>query len=99
MGFARQALSTFAAVIVWALHFALIYGATGVACARGAPHAALLAVSAATAVAVLLLMVIIVRGARASQRFESWLGAALGAFALVGVVWESLPVLLVEACT
>jgi hypothetical protein len=99
MGFGTQALAMFSGVIVWALHFAVIYGATGIACARGAPQAASLAVAAATAVAVPLLLLIIVRGWRARQRFESWLAAALGGFALLGVVWETLPALLVEACS
>jgi hypothetical protein len=97
-GFARQALWMSAGVIVWALHFTAIYGATALACARGVPGVAPLGVALATWVAVALLLAIIARGVRRRGEFEGWLSAALGAFALVAVVWEALPALIIEAC-
>jgi hypothetical protein len=97
-GFARQALWLSAGAIVWALHFTLIYGATALACARGVPAAAPIGVALATALAVALLLAITVRGWRRRDTFEGWLSAALALFALVAVVWEALPALVVEAC-
>jgi hypothetical protein len=85
-------------VIVWALHFTAIYGTTALACARGVPGAAPVGVALATALAAVLLVFIIVRGVRRRAEFEGWVSAALGAFALVAVVWEALPALIVEAC-
>ena len=45
--------------VVWAAHFAAIYGATGLACARGSGAGALLAVGAATLVGALAAVTIV----------------------------------------
>ena len=97
-GFAATACSIAAGIVIWALHFAAIYGATALACARGLPQLVAPAVGWATAAAVAALAVVLVRGYRRRQVFERWLGAALAALALVAVAWEAIPVLVVPPC-
>jgi hypothetical protein len=96
--FAATALGMSAGIIVWGVHFAAIYGVTAVACARGLPQLVAPAVGWSTAAAVAALAVILVRGWRRRHVFEQWLGAALAALALVAVVWEAIPVLVVPPC-
>lgn len=98
MGFAATALRMSSGVIVWGLHFAAIYGITGLACARGAPQAALIGVALATLFAVALLLPIVLAGWRRRARFEPCFMAALAALALLAVVWEALPALWVPTC-
>lgn len=98
MGFAAAALRMSSGVIVWALHFAAIYGATALACARGVPQAAPVAVGLATLLALAALLPIIVAGWRRRAQFEAWFAAGTAAFALLAVVWEALPALWVPAC-
>jgi hypothetical protein len=93
--FAATALGMSAGIVVWAAHFAAIYGVTAVACARGLPQLVAPAVGWATCAAVAALVVILVRGYRRRHVFEQWLGASLAALALVAVVWEAMPVLVV----
>jgi hypothetical protein len=84
-------------VIVWALHFTAVYGFTALACARGFGAAAPWAVGVATLVAALLAGVIIVRNL--DSEFTRWISAALGGIALLAILWEGLPVLMVpDAC-
>jgi hypothetical protein len=98
MNFAAATFRLSAGILVWALHFGLIYGVTGLACARGMPRAAPWGIGAATLVAVLVLVPLVVAGWRRRAEFESAIGGALGAFALLAVLWQALPVLLIEAC-
>jgi hypothetical protein len=98
MTFAATALRISSGVIIWALHFAAIYGLTALACARGLPQAVLPAVVAATLVAAALLVPVLVRGFRRRGEFESWMSATVGAFALVAIAWEAIPVFMVPPC-
>jgi uncharacterized protein (DUF697 family) len=96
MRFAATALGMSAGIIVWALHFGAIYGATAVACARGLPQFVAPAVGWSTVAASAALAVVIARGWRRRHDFAHWLGAALAALALIAVLWEAVPVLLVR---
>lgn len=87
-----------AGVIVWAIHFAVVYGITALACARGAAALVPWTVGGATLVAGALALVVIARGFIKRREFESWLSAALAGFALIAIVWEAIPVLLVPLC-
>lgn len=98
MSFARTALRLSAGPIAWALHFAAIYGFTGVACARGLPGAVPWAIGAATLAAGAACVAIVVAGMRRREEFESWLSAALAGSALLAIAWEALTALLVRAC-
>jgi hypothetical protein len=83
-------------VIVWALHFAVVYGFTALACARGFGATAPWVVGAATLVAAAGAAVIIVRNF--SREFTRWMSAAVAAAGLVAILWEGLSVLMVPAC-
>jgi hypothetical protein len=88
------ALRLSSGVIVWALHFAAIYGYTALACARGFGESAPWAVGVATALAAALAALIILRNL--DSEFTRWLSAALAAAALVAILWEGLTPLLVR---
>jgi hypothetical protein len=98
MSFPATALRISAGVIIWALHFAAIYGVTGLACARGWKDLVSPAIAAATAAAVVAALVVIVAGWRRRGEFEPWLSASLAGFALVAILYEALAVLLVPLC-
>jgi hypothetical protein len=96
---------------VWAVHFLGIYGIAALGCARlpgaGAPGPVVPAIAAATLLAGGALVGTIVHALRSARRgppsaarapFVHWLTAALAAIALVAVVWQVLPALLVPAC-
>jgi len=83
-------------VALWALHFTAIYGFTALACARGFAGAVPWTVGAMSALAALLAVFLLI--SNLSARFERWMTAALAAFALVAIVFETLTVVLVPAC-
>ena len=83
-------------VIVWALHFAVIYGFTALACARGFGATAPWAVGAVTLVAAALAAVIMAKNF--SREFTRWMSAAVAAAALVAILWEGLSAFMVPAC-
>lgn len=86
-------------VIVWALHFGALYGLTALACARGWQSLVVPSIALATALAAILALLIVVAGWRRRARFESWMTAGIAALALVAIVWEAIPVLIVPICT
>lgn len=104
--FSTTTLRMFSGVIIWAVHFTAIYGFTALACARGFASLAWLgigivpwAIGGATFVAATAMLVILVpalRGARDS--FENWMTAGVAALALVAILWETLPVMMVPVC-
>lgn len=98
MSFTLTALRISAGVIVWVLHFAAIYGITALACARGWNALVVPAIAVATGVAVLAALAIIVAGWRRRGEFESWLSATIAGFALIAIVYEAIPVLMVPVC-
>ena len=83
--------------LLWALHFALIYGFTALACARGFAQAVPFTVAGATLVLGVLAAFVILRGSRKDD-FIDWLAAALGGFALLAIVLEAIPAFMVPAC-
>lgn len=83
-------------VVLWALHFTVVYGFTALACARGFGAAAPWVVGVATLVAAALAIAIIVT--HLSAEFTRWMTAALAAFALVAIVWEGIPAFIVPTC-
>jgi hypothetical protein len=92
MGGLRMSLG----VVLWALHFTVVYGFTALACARGFGAAAPWVVGVATLVAAALAIAIIVT--HLSSEFTRWMTAALAAFALVAIVWEGIPAFIVPTC-
>jgi hypothetical protein len=91
-----RALRIGAGILVWALHFAAVYGFTALACERGFGAAAPWAVGIATAVAALAAAALIV--AHLGAEFTRWMTAGIAAFALVGILWEGVSALFVPPC-
>jgi hypothetical protein len=87
-----------AGAMVWALHFAAIYGITALACARGSAGPVPWAIGIATIVAVGLVFFLIWISFKDIGAFANWLSAAVAGLALLAIVWEAVPVLLVPAC-
>jgi len=83
-------------VVLWALHFTVIYGFTALACARGFGSAAPWLVGVATAAAAAAAIAIIVT--HLSSEFTRWMTAAVAGLALLAIVWEGLPALIVPVC-
>jgi hypothetical protein len=98
MSFARAGLLMSAGALCWALHFAAVYGFTGVACARGYAQAVPWAILACTVVAGLGAAAVMSVALRQRESFEHWLAAAIAGAAMLAIVWEALPALLVPAC-
>lgn len=98
MSFAATSLRVAAPVLVWAVHFGLVYGLTALACARAAPRTVPWTIGIATLVAAALVLLTIRRAWPQRAEFTAWLTGALAAAALVAIVWEALPALLVPAC-
>jgi len=93
-----RALWISAGVIVWALHFALIYGFTSLACARGWDGAIPWTVASATLAAAAMIVVIMFKGMSDTAEFIQWMTSTVAALALVAIIWEGAPVLLVSPC-
>jgi hypothetical protein len=95
-----------AGIIIWGVHFAVIYGYTGLACARrltesGETWVALIpwVVGIATVAGVAATLVFIPAGLRATHaRFVEWVSGWVAAFALLAMVLEAIAVLWVPAC-
>lgn len=88
------ALRMSSGVIVWALHFTVIYGYTALACARGFAGAAPWVVGAASVLAALVALVIILKNL--DREFTRWISAAIAAAAFIAILWEGLMPLLVR---
>ncbi|MBV7486861.1 hypothetical protein [Bordetella sp. BOR01] len=96
--------------LVWAVHFVFIYAANGVFCARPALYGlwvdAALSVWAMGAAAVLAIAAIALIYWRQQARwpqtdepgFFRWVAGALSLLAVIAIIWQTLPVLLVPAC-
>lgn len=105
--FARTFLLLFSGPIVWAVHFLLIYGFTGIACARGLAQVQWLGIDAvaagilaATLAAIVILAWILARLPKnTTDDFVRWSALGLGMLTCVALVWEALPVFFVPACS
>lgn len=109
--FSRVFLFMLAGPIIWAAHFLFIYVVNGIACARPALYStwAGFPVSSWIIVAASLLalggMVVIYLRARPGMprrgdpRFLPWLAGTLSLLSAVAVIWETMPVLMMPACS
>jgi hypothetical protein len=104
--FSRTTLRMFGGVIVWAAHFAFVYGFAALACARGFAELRLLgigvtvwAIATASVLAAAAMVVLAAPALRARRRsFEGWVTASVSALALLAVAWESLAALGLPSC-
>lgn len=88
-------------VIVWSAHFLLVYGFTGLACARELSAAVPWVVGLASAAALAALLALAVpAGMRAARRarLEDVLALGLAGLAMIAVAWESSSLLWIAAC-
>jgi hypothetical protein len=83
-------------VVLWALHFTLVYGFTALACARGFGASAPWFVLAATVVAAAAAIAII--ATHLSAEFTRWMTASVAGLALLAIVWEGLSPLWAPPC-
>jgi hypothetical protein len=93
-----RALWMASGVIAWALHFALIYGFTGLACARGWDRAVPWTVGIATLAAAGIAAFLLVAGLQRRRGFEGSVTAGLAAFALLAILWEGAAIFMVPPC-
>ena len=93
-----RALRMSAGAIVWAVHFAALYAFTALACARGLAGAVPWVTGAVTVLAVAAVLLVLARTRPLRREFESWLAFSIAALALVGILFETLPVYLVRIC-
>ena len=99
MSFVATSLRISSGIVIWALHFGVIYGFTALACARGSPGAVPWVIGIATVVAATLAIGIMFAGFRRRGHFESWLSAGIASFALIAIVYEAMPLFTVPLCT
>jgi hypothetical protein len=93
-----RALWIAAGIAIWALHFAAAYGFTALACARGWEAAVPWVVGGATlaAVGAIALLTLALWPRRA--HFIEWMAIAVAALALVAILLEAVPVMMVPPC-
>lgn len=112
--FARATLLMISGLLIWAAHFALIYAFTALACARRFWELSWLGVAVvpwlvgfATVAAVGALLAIGARSLRQAHsktgvanasQFCRWMTVAIAWLAVLAIVWQVLPVLLVPTC-
>jgi uncharacterized membrane protein len=106
--FLRCTILMFIGPIVWAFHFLLIYGLTGIVCARPAmqqdwPGIVAWGIGVATATAIGGIAIIhfrhwLERRSPAGSSFIEWISSSLALLSVVAIVWEALPVLFVSPC-
>ena len=104
-GFIGDVLFALSGLLVWVAHFLVVYVATALLCARGAPGDIVpLVILIATGLAILALALILLRGRRRLRAESSGrrllaalalFGAAIG---LVAVIWEALPGAFLPSC-
>lgn len=85
-----------AGIVIWALHFTVVYGYTALACARGYGAAITAVINAATVLAACAAALVTWRSMHTAER--DWLGAGVAGLALFAIVLEGLPVWIVSPC-
>lgn len=110
--FAILSAGVLAGLLIWAAHFLVIYGVTGLACTGRFGDVrvlglgiAELTIGAATVLALLAAATVLVWTLRSGKQTESgslaflrWMAAMVAVLALIAIVWNGLPVLLVPGC-
>lgn len=112
VSFAAAVWRICAPLVVWAVHFLVIYAFTAVACARGLGSASALGIGlvpgtigiatvAAVAAASMTTRAALRKRPRAADEtaaFVYWVSAAAGGLAVLAILWQALPALLVPVC-
>lgn len=98
MSFPAAALRLSAGVLVWALHFGVLYGFTALACARGFPGAVPWVAGGATLAALAAIALLFLREIPGRAEFVAWVSVAVAGLALVAVLYQTVPLFLVPVC-
>lgn len=85
-------------VVVWSLHFAVVYGLTALACARGHADAVPWIIGTSALAAGALTAAILIKGYLGRGTFINWMTACVAAFALLAIVYETAAGLLSPLC-
>ena len=93
-----DALRISSGILVWGAHFAVLYGFTALACARGFPGAIPWVAGAATVVALGAAAFVLAISIPHRARFVPWLSGAIAAVAAVAIAFEGLALAMVPAC-
>lgn len=105
--FAATALRMNAGTIAWAVHFGVIYGFTGLACARRYAESGelwialvpwVITVASVIAAGVTLRFVVPLLRSGGKASFVDWMSGWVAAFALLAIVLEAIAVLWVPVC-
>ena len=87
-----------AVLIVWALHFMLLYGGTALACARGRGDLVPAIIGTATIGGLVPAAALLAISYPHREHFLHWLATTTAAFVLLSIAWEALASLLAPAC-
>lgn len=85
-------------ILIWALHFGLVYGFTSLACARGLAAWVPWVIAAASVAAALAALGLLRHAHNRLDGFSAWMTAALTLTALVAIVYETTGAFTVPAC-
>jgi hypothetical protein len=98
--FALASLRATGGLLVWGAHFGVLYGATGLACARDFPASLPWTIGGVTLAAVAANGTLAASGLRADASGDilDWLAASGAALSTVAVFWQALPILMVPIC-
>lgn len=98
MGFVATSLRIAAGGIAWALHFAAVYGATALACARSHAEVVPGIIAGATILAAGACVAVAIAGWRHREDFAASLSAGMGAIGFFAILLQAAPVLEVPPC-
>jgi hypothetical protein len=92
------ALRMASGIALWAAHFAVLYGFTGLACARGFGHAVPWVAGAATLLAFAATAYIALRALPHRGEFTAWMTVAIAGAAATAILYEAVALFIVEPC-
>jgi hypothetical protein len=108
--FTRAFLLMCSGPIIWAVHFLIIYGFTGLACARRLQHIQWFDIGLLTwviwsATLIAIAAIILLMRMRPpknmhqdNSQFVRWLTPALSLLSIVAIIWEAITVFIIPMC-
>jgi hypothetical protein len=85
-------------VLIWALHFTLIYGFTSLACARSMASLVPWGVALASGAGALAALACLRYAMRHSDGFRGWMTGALAVVTLVAIAYETMGPYFISGC-
>jgi hypothetical protein len=98
VSFFATTLGMSAGAIIWAAHFTALYGFTALACARGLDASVPWVIALATAAALAAMAWVVLRALPQRGEFTGWMTVAIAGLAVIGVIYETVPLLIVPVC-